>query len=110
MGVGILVAFGARELFVSTLGTIYALGDVDEESSTLRERLQKEVDPISGKPIFNLAVAWSLLIFFAFAAQCISTLGIVKRETESWKNVVGMMTYMTLLAYGGAFIAYRLLI
>lgn len=110
MGVGILVAFGARELFVSTLGTIYALGDVDEESSTLRERLQKEVDPVTGKPVFNLAVAWSLLIFFAFAAQCISTLGIVRRETESWKNVAGMMIYMTLLAYSGAFIAYRLLI
>ncbi|EQC49922.1 ferrous iron transport protein B [Bacteriovorax sp. BSW11_IV] len=110
MGVGILVAFGARELFVSTLGTIYALGDVDEESATLRERLRKEVDPITGKPVFNLAVAWSLLIFFAFAAQCISTLGIVRRETDSWKSVFGMMGYMTLLAYGGAFVVYQLLI
>lgn len=110
MGIGILVAFGARELFVSTLGTIYALGDVDEESTTLRERLQSEINPVTGKPVFNFAVAWSLLIFFAFAAQCISTLAIVKRETESWKSVLGMTAYLTLLAYGGAFLTYQLLI
>lgn len=110
MGVGIIVAMGARELFVSTLGTIYALGDVDEESDTLRERMMAETDPNTGLPVYNIAVAWSLLIFFAFAMQCISTLAIVKRETDSWSYVAYMFGYMTLLAYGGAFVTYRLLI
>lgn len=109
MGVGIIVAMGARELFVSTLGTIYALGDVDEESDSLKDRLKAEINPLTGKPAFNTAVAWSLLVFFAFAMQCISTLGIVKRETDSWKYVFYMFGYMTLLAYGGAFFTYRML-
>ncbi|EPZ49754.1 ferrous iron transport protein B [Bacteriovorax sp. BAL6_X] len=110
MGVGITVAMGARELFVSTLGTIYALGDVDEESTTLRERLRAEIDPETNEPVFNTAVAWSLLIFFAFAMQCISTLGIVRRETDGWGHVFLMFGYMTILAYGGAFVTYHLLI
>ncbi|MFN8672538.1 MAG: ferrous iron transport protein B [Candidatus Sericytochromatia bacterium] len=108
MGVGITMAFGARELFVSAMGTIYALGDVDEESDSLKERLQKEVDPITNKPVFNLAVAWSLLIFFAFACQCLSTLSIVKKETNSLKYPVFMFAYMGLMAYAGAFITYNL--
>lgn len=110
MGVGIIVAMGARELFVSTLGTIYALGDVDEESDSLKDRMMSEINPKTGLPVYNVAVAWSLLIFFAFAMQCISTLGIVKRETDSWKYVVYMFSYMTLLAYGGAYLTYRMLI
>jgi len=110
MGVGIIVAMGARELFVSTLGTIYALGDVDEESDSLKDRMKSEINPETGLPAYNLAVAWSLLVFFAFAMQCISTLGIVKRETDSWKYVAYMFGYMTLLAYGGAFVTYRMLI
>ena len=110
MGVGILIAMGARELFVSTLGTIYALGEVDEESSTLRERLQNEVNPETGEKVFSAAVAWSLLIFFVFAMQCISTLAIVRRETEGWKYPAIMFAYMTVLAYGGVFVTYRLLL
>jgi ferrous iron transport protein B len=110
MGVGLLIAFGARELFVSAMGTIYALGDVDEESSTLRERLLGERDPITGKPVFNLAVSWSLLIFFAFACQCVSTLAIVRRETESYLYPAAMFGYMSVLAYGGAWVAYNLVL
>lgn len=110
MGVGILVAFGARELFVSTMGTIYALGDVDEESNSLRERLQNEKDAITGLPVFNLAVAWSLMIFFVFALQCTATVAIVKRETGSWKYPLIQFAYMGGLAWIGAFTAYRLLL
>jgi ferrous iron transport protein B len=110
MGVGLLVAFGARELFVSTLGTIYALGDVTEDSTTLRERLTAEKNPITGLPVFNIAVAWSILIFFVFALQCISTLAILKKEMGSWKYPAFMFAYMGLFAYGGAILAYRLLI
>ena len=110
MGVGIIVAMGARELFVSTLGTIYALGEVDEESDTLRKRMMSEINPETGKPTYNIAVAWSLLVFFAFAMQCISTLAIAKRETDGWKYPVLMFVYMSLLAYGGAFVTYRMLV
>ena len=107
MGVGVLVAFGARELFVSTLGTIYALGDVDEESATLRERMHAEVNPVTGQPVFNTAVAWSILIFFVFALQCISTLAILRRELGGWKYPAIMFLYMGALGYAGAFLAYH---
>ena len=110
MGIGLLTAFGARELFVSTMGTIYALGDVDEESNSLRQRLLKEKDPLTNKPVFNLAVAWSLLIFFVFAMQCMSTLAVIKRETDSWMIPLYATLYMGALAYGGSFIVYHLLI
>ncbi len=109
MGVGLLVAFGARELFVSTMGTIYALGEVDEESSTLRERLKLEKDEVTGEPKFNLAVAWSILIFFVFSLQCTSTLAILRRELGNWKQPMFMFTYMGILAWVGSYIAYNLL-
>ena len=110
MGIGIISVFAARELFVSTLGTIYALGDVDENSVGLRERILKEVNPVTGKPVYNLAVAWSLIIFFAFACQCMSTLAIVKRETEGWKFAVYMFGYMLVFAYITAWGTYRFLV
>lgn len=110
MSVGILVAFGARELFVSALGTIYALGDVSEESVTLRERLLKEVNPQTGLPVYNLAVAASLLIFFAFACQCVSTLAVVKRETGGWYWPSILFIYMGVIAYVFSFLTYRLLL
>ena len=109
MGVGLLVAFGARELFVSTMGTIYALGEVDEESSTLRERLKLEKDPVTGEPKFNLAVAWSILIFFVFSLQCTSTLAIVRRELGNWRQPLFMFSYMGVLAWVGSYIAFNLL-
>lgn len=109
IGVGLLVAMGARELFVSTMGTIYALGDVDEESVGLRERLKSEINPETGRPVFNLAVAWSILIFFVFALQCTSTLAVLKKETGGWKTPLFMFSYMGVLAYLGSFIVYRLL-
>lgn len=108
-GVGLMVAFGARELFVSTLGTVYALGDVNEESASLRSRLQSEIDPVTEKPIFNIAVAWSILIFFVFALQCISTLAILRREMGSWKYPAFMFAYMGILGYAGAILAYQML-
>ncbi|WP_417337305.1 ferrous iron transport protein B [Halobacteriovorax marinus] len=109
MGVGLLVAFGARELFVSTMGTIYALGEVDEESSTLRQRLKMEKDSVTGDPKFNLAVAWSILIFFVFSLQCTSTLAILRRELGNWKQPTFMFLYMGALAWLGSFITYNIL-
>ncbi len=109
MGVGLLVAFGARELFVSTMGTVYALGEVDEESSTLRQRLKLEKDEVTGEPKFNLAVAWSILIFFVFSLQCTSTLAILRRELGNWKQPIFAFTYMGVLAWVGSYIAYNFL-
>ncbi|MBP9674670.1 MAG: ferrous iron transport protein B [Bacteriovoracaceae bacterium] len=106
--VGLFMAFGARELFVSGMGTLYALGSVDEASDSLRDRILQEKDLQTGEKIFNLAVAWSLLIFFAFSCQCMSTLAIVKRETGTLKWPFFMFIYMGILAYLGAFLAYRL--
>lgn len=103
IGVGLIIAFGARELFVSGLGTIFALGDVDENSKTLKEQLL-------ANPHYTMAMAWSLLIFFAFACQCMSTLAIVKKETQSIKWPVLMFTYMSILAYFSAFLTYRILL
>lgn len=108
VGVGILIAFGARELFVSGMGTMYSLGDVDENSKSLRERLKQEKNLDTGLPTFNLPVVWSLLVFFAFACQCMSTLAIVKKETQSWKWAAVMFGYMTVLAYVGAFFTNKI--
>ncbi len=109
IGIGIIIAFGARELFVSGMGTIYALGDVDEDSKSLRERLANEKNQETGKPIFNLAVVWSLLVFFVFACQCMSTLAIVKKETNSWKWPIIQLVFMSAFAYVTALIAYQFL-
>jgi len=110
IGVGLLVSFGARELFVSALGTIYSLGDVDEESDTLRERMKDEVNPRTGNKVYSLATAWSILIFFVFSLQCTSTLAILKKETGGWKYPIIGFSYMLVLAYAGSFVAYRLLL
>jgi len=109
MGVGILVAFGARELFVSSMGTMYALGDVDETSESLRERLKNEVDVTTGQPVFNTGTVWALLLFFVFSLQCTSTLAMVTRETGGFVLPVIMFLYMGLIGYGMAFLAHSFL-
>jgi len=107
VGVGILGAFAAREVFVSTLGVVYGVGaDVDEETPALRERLQ-EARHRDGRPVFTPLSALSLLIFFALACQCISTLAVVKRETGGYLWPAVMLGYMTLLAYGCSLAVYQ---
>jgi len=108
IGIGIITAFGARELFISGLSTIYAVGDANKESTSLRNRLQAEKNPITGKPAFNIAVVCSLLIFFAFACQCMGSLVIVKYEAGLKWSIL-MFVYMLTLAYLGAFGTYRLI-
>jgi len=107
VGVGILGAFAAREVFVSTLGVVYGVGaDVDEETPLLRDRL-KEAKHKDGSPVFTPLSALSLLIFFALACQCISTLAVVKRETGGYLWPAVMLGYMTLLAYGCSLAVYQ---
>lgn len=106
MGVGIIGAFAAREVFVGTLGVVFSLGEVDEESETLREQLRAERGP-DGEPRYTALVALSLLVFFALACQCMTTLAAVKRETRSYKWPAFMMVYMTALAWVCAFAVYQ---
>jgi ferrous iron transport protein B len=110
IGTAALAAFPARELVISTMGTIYNLGeDIDERSEGLRAKLQSATWP-DGRPVFNLAVALSIMVFFALCCQCGSTLATIKRETNSWRWPIFAFTYMTALAYAAALITYQLTI
>ena len=107
IGIGIISSFAAREVFVGTLATIYSVGSDDE--ATIRERMAAEVNPVLGGPVFNFATGISLLLFYAFAMQCASTLAIVKKETNSWKWPLVQLVFMSLFAYIVALIAYQIL-
>ncbi len=107
IGVGALASFPAREVFISTLGTIYSLGgDVDEQDSGLRSAMLSSTWP-DGRKVFSLPVALSVMVFFALCAQCASTLIVIRRETNSWGWPVFCFAYMTALAYTGAFATYQ---
>jgi len=107
IGIAVLTSFAAREVFVGTLATIYSVGNDEEE--TIKNRMAAEVNPVTDKPLFNLASGISLLLFYAFAMQCMSTLAIVKRETNSWKWPIAQLVFMSAFAYLVALIAYQLL-
>lgn len=107
IGIAILSSFAAREVFVGTLATIYSVGSDDED--TIKNRMAGEVNPILGGPMFNFASGISLLLFYAFAMQCMSTLAVVKRETNSWKWPILQLVGMTVLAYIVALISFQIL-
>jgi ferrous iron transport protein B len=107
IGIAILSSFAAREVFVGTLATIYSVGSDEEE--TIKNRMAGEVNPILGGPLFNLASGISLLLFYAFAMQCMSTLAIVKRETNSWKWPILQLVVMSVFAYLVALAAFQIL-
>ncbi len=107
IGVGIVGAFAAREVFVSTLGMVYSTGkDVDEESVTLRERIRAEKYK-DGSHVYTPLVGLSLMIFFALACQCMSTLAVVKRETGGYRWPLFLFAYMTGLAWIASFVVYQ---
>jgi len=107
IGIALISSFAAREVFVGTLATIYSVGSDDEE--TIKNRMKAEVIQGTNKPLFNLASGISLLLFYAFAMQCMSTLAIVKRETNSWRWPIWQLLSMTAVAYIAALIAYQTL-
>ena len=109
IGIAVLTSFAAREVFVGTLATIYSVGSGEENTDTITQRMAAEINPKTQKPVFNLATGISILLFYAFAMQCMSTLAVVKRETNSWKWPTGQLIFMSLFAYIVAFIAYQLL-
>ena len=108
MGIGLVSSFAAREVFVSTMSTVYSLGGTDDEL-TVRQRMAAEINPSTGKPAYNLASGLSLLLFYAFAMQCMSTIAIVRKETDSWKWTMIQLAFMTGFAYLAALMAYQLL-
>ncbi len=110
IGIALLTSFAAREVFVGTMATIYSVSSWDEDNPTpIIERMRDEINPRTGKHVYTPAVGFSLLIFYAFAMQCMSTLAVAKRETGSWKWAILMLVYMTALAYVGAYLVYTVL-
>jgi ferrous iron transport protein B len=107
IGIALISSFAAREVFVGTLATIYSVGSEDE--ATIQQRMAAEKNPVLGGPLYNFASGISLLLFYAFAMQCMSTLAIVKYETNSWKWPVLQLVVMSAIAYVAALLAFQFL-
>ncbi|MEM0941111.1 MAG: ferrous iron transport protein B [Bacteroidota bacterium] len=108
IGISLIASFAAREVFVGTMATIYSIDSQDTEISLLA-KMNAEINPETGQKRYGLATGISLMVFYAFAMQCMSTLAITKRETKSWKWPLVQLGYMTVLAYFGAFFAYQMM-
>lgn len=106
IGIALVTSFAAREVFVGTMATIYSIGS--EEESTIKSKMGAEINPDTGGPMYTPAVGFSLLVFYAFAMQCMSTLAVVKKETNSWKWPIIQLFYMTGLAYISSLIVYNI--
>lgn len=107
IGIGLITAFAAREVMVGTLATIYNVENADETSVDLQRALQEDRNPITGELIYSPLVALSLLVFFVLACQCMSTVAVVRRETNTWRWPIAMMVYMNALAYLSALMVYQ---
>lgn len=106
IGVGIIASVAAREVFVSTMGVVYSVGEADEDSAPLRELLAADRWP-DGRRVFTPLVAVGLMVFYVLACQCVSTLAVVRRETASWRWPLFMFGYMSVLAYVAALLIYQ---
>ncbi|MCA9734374.1 ferrous iron transport protein B [candidate division KSB1 bacterium] len=107
IGVGLITSFAAREVMVSTLGTLYNVQDADETSISLRQAMKRDRHSDSGKPVYTPLSAISLMVFFVLACQCMSTLAIIRRETNTWRWPIFLFIYMLVLAYGASFVVYQ---
>ena len=107
IGIALVTSFAAREVFVGTMATLYSVGDDDDGGLLLKEKMKAAVRS-DGTPVFTLATGLSLLLFYVFAMQCMSTLAVVKRETRSWKWPIIQLVYMTALAYVMSWMVYQL--
>jgi len=108
IGVALITSFAAREVFVGTMSTIYSIGADEEDELTIREKLSKEINPKTGLPMYTMAVGFSLMVFYAFAMQCMSTVAVVYRETKGWKWPIIQVVYMTAVAYLSALVTYQI--
>ncbi len=109
IGIALITSFAAREVFVGTMATIYSVGTADSEAVSVREKMKLEQKPNSEEPLYDLPFGLSLLIFYAFAMQCMSTLAVVKTETGSWKWPLIQLVMMTGLAYVASFAVYNIM-
>ena len=111
IGVGVITSFAARETFVGTMATLYGLEDVDTESEEgelrIMDKMRKDTKP-NGEKVFSFATGLSVLMFYAFAMQCISTIAIVYKETRSLKWTLIQMIGMTGIAYLVSFLVYQI--
>jgi ferrous iron transport protein B len=108
IGIALITSFAAREVFVGTMATIYSIGSQSDNNSTIKERMKEEINNETGGPRFTPAVGLSLLVFYTFAMQCMSTLAVVYRETKGWKWPMIQLLYMTALAYLSAFAVFQI--
>lgn len=109
IGISLITSFAAREVFVGTMATIYSIDEEVNMESGLLGKMNQEINPKTGERRYGLATGFSLMIFYAFAMQCMSTLAVTKRETKSWKWPLVQLGYMTTLAYLSALITYQVL-
>ncbi len=107
IGIALITSFAAREVFVGTIATIYSVGSDFEDEGTIKSRLRDEVNPETGGPMYTPALGFSLMVFYVFAMQCMSTLAVVYRETRGWKWPMLQLIYMSAVAYLSAFIVYQ---
>jgi ferrous iron transport protein B len=109
IGIALITSFAAREVFVGTMSTIYSVGNEESAKYTVREKMQKEINPDTGGPRYSFATGISLMLFYAFAMQCMSTVAVVYRETRKKKYPLFQFLYMGAMAYLAGLIAYQLL-
>ena len=107
IGVALITSFAAREVFVGTMSTIYSLGS-DSDEKTIRQKMADEIRPETGQKLYDRKTSLALIVFYVFALQCMSTLAVTKKETNTWKWPIIQFLFMGLLAYVGAFITYRI--
>jgi len=108
IGIALITSFAAREVFVGTMATIYSVDGDAEKMESVQQKMHSAKNP-DGTPVFTAAVAFSLMMFYAFAMQCASTVAVVYRETKDWRWPAAQFAYMTVLAYAASFITYHLL-
>jgi len=109
IGIALITSVAAREVFVGTMATIYSVEGSDDDTTNIREVMAAAKDPLTGEKVYTTATAFSLMVFYAFAMQCLSTIAVVKRETNGWKWPAIQFTYMTAMAYMASLVVYQLL-
>lgn len=109
IGIALITSFAAREAFVGTMATIYSVNNGTQKIESIQQKMKGAKDPVTRKPVFTFAVAMSLMMFYAFAMQCVSTLAVTYRETNSWRWPAIQFGYMTAMAYVASIITYYIL-
>lgn len=109
IGIALITSVAAREVFVGTMATIYSVEGSDDDTSNIRQIMAAAKNPETGEKVYTTATAFSLMVFYAFAMQCLSTIAVVKRETNGWKWPAIQFGYMTAMAYFSSLIVYQLL-